>query len=306
MQLYADYSAGKPGGAALRAAGFSGVHRYLPPFGTAGKQLTSAEYADLTAHGLEVIGVVEVGINDADGGYAAGQHNAAIAASSAAELGMPADCTICAANDKPGYSAADVDYVRGFRDTLGFARTGAYGYGAFLGLCAPYAAYRWQAGPAPSRTGTSALASAWQRNGTPGNAADGAASPSSIVVAGIACDVSNVYMEEDMALDPGQMLVGYNADGSSKPESLGNLLGLLEAIYQNISGQGGWLAAQLRALPGMISDAQAAVVAALPPAGSAATVTDAQMADLEAKLVAALPAGWNVAITPKADTPPAS
>jgi lysozyme len=71
-------------------------------------------------------------------------------------------------------------------------------------------------------------------------------------------------------LDPNQMLIGYNWNGSQKAESLANLLGLAEANYQNISGQGGWLTDQLNsivaslsALSGALSTDDAAILGAV-------------------------------------------
>src|ERR1700758_526591 len=207
MQIYADYSAGRPGGAALRAAGFSGAIRYLFA-GSAGKLITAAEYADLVANGLDVLCVVERGTTDADGGYTAGESTAQAALACARALGIPDDVVICAANDKPGYSQADVDYVRGFRDVLGLGRTGAYGSGPYVALCATQsvASWLWQSGKSPARTGTTGIVSAWQRNGTAGDASDGPATPTTITVAGVPCDVNNIYTlpSEDDDMTPDQ------------------------------------------------------------------------------------------------------
>lgn len=86
-------------------------------------------------------------------------------------------------------------------------------------------------------------------------------------------------------LDPNQMLIGYNWNGSSKAESLGNLLGLSEANYQNISGQGGWLTnqinailASLSALAGSLSTDDAAILGAVAGVDSDTKAGIAQLA----------------------------
>jgi hypothetical protein len=190
--LWADYI-GYPGGAALRAAGMTGVVRYVG-IGGAGKRLTAAEYADLTAAGLRVLGVVESTTTEADNGYGAGVSDAKAALADIDVLtdGRGLDF-VFATNDKPTYIPADVDYVRGFADVLGVSRTGAYGFADFLtavhdaGLAAVY----WQAGEPPSTTGTGAFAHFWQRQGTPGDATDGAATPTQQTVNGVSVDLDN-------------------------------------------------------------------------------------------------------------------
>lgn len=290
MQLYADYSAARPSGAALRAAGFSGVIRY-GYVGSASKLLTAAEHADLVANGLDVLLVIERTTTDADGGYAAGTSTATGALTWARSLGLPDSVTICAANDKPGYSQADVDYVRGFRDVLGQARTGVYGFGAFLALCVPYASFFWQAGPSPSRTGTSALANAWQRNGTAGDTADGPGAPTTITVAGVLCDVNNVYTTEDDDMTP---------DQSAKLDAIYGALYVTASTPYGVTlfDSDETIKTQTAAIAGALPAVQTAILAALPAEG--VTVSPEQLSDLETKLVAALPKGWNVAITPAA------
>jgi len=195
--LWADY-VGYPGGAALAAAGFVGVVRYVGIGGSA-KRLTAAEYQDLVGHGLKVLGVVESTTTEADKGYAAGVADArAAAADIAAVTGGRGLDFVFATNDKPGYVPADVDYVRGFRDVFGLARTGAYGFADFLSAVRQlgYASVFWQAGKPPSLTGTAGLAHFWQRQGTTGQivagaVVDGPANPTQITVAGVPVDINN-------------------------------------------------------------------------------------------------------------------
>jgi len=190
--LWADYSGGRPSGLALRQAGFIGVIRYIG-LGTPGKRITAPEYRDLTANGLQVLTVAESTTNRANAGYDAGIADAHTAENDRIALGLPSNMVIYAANDQPTYTSACVDYVRGFRDVLGVGRTGAYGFGDFLasvhngGLSAQY----WQAGHPPNMTNTSSFVHFWQRQGTLGNGTSGPATPTTILVNGVTCDINN-------------------------------------------------------------------------------------------------------------------
>jgi glycoside hydrolase-like protein len=190
--LWGDY-VGYPGGAALRAAGFTGVVRYVGIGGSA-KRLTAAEYADLSGNGLHVLGVVESTTTEADNGYAAGVSDARAAQADIANLtgGRGLDF-VFAANDKTTYIQADVDYVRGFADVLGVRKTGAYGFSDFLTAVrdAGVATVFWQAGHPPSITGTGGFVHFWQRQGTPGDASDGPATPTTTTVGGVTVDLDN-------------------------------------------------------------------------------------------------------------------
>ena len=191
-----DYSNGTVSGAAMAAAGIEGAIRYVG-IGGAGKRLTRAEYADHVAHGRQTAVVVERNTTDADGGLAAGRANAQLALADlrAITSGLPPIRFLFAANDKSAFTRADVDYVRGFQDVLLPARitVGPYGFGSFVAACraARLTPIAWQTGPAPSRTNTSDVATLWQRNGTAGKAADGPATPTTRVLAGVTCDLSN-------------------------------------------------------------------------------------------------------------------
>src|SRR5690348_15649807 len=90
---WADYSGGRPSGAALKAAGFGGVIRYIG-LGSEGKQLTAAEYRDLVASGVQVLLVAEANTSDAwgtetDDDFSRGAANARIALADARAQGVP-------------------------------------------------------------------------------------------------------------------------------------------------------------------------------------------------------------------------
>lgn len=195
--LWFDYSEGRPSGAALKAAGAVGVMRYVGVGGSAtlpGKRLIATELADLIAHGLIVLGVVESSTTRANAGRSAGISDAQAALADPVATTLP---ILFATNDEPTWSQSDVDYVAGFQAVIGRDRTGVYGYGAFLRACADggLGSVYWQAGPAPSRTETADLAHFWQRQGGPAVAADGPATPATVMVGGVPCDPNNQLKE---------------------------------------------------------------------------------------------------------------
>ena len=73
-----DYSGGRPGGAALAAAGKTFVMRYVA-HSIAGYNLTKAEVDDLQGHGLSIGLVCERGSSAMLGGQAAGTSDAKLA-----------------------------------------------------------------------------------------------------------------------------------------------------------------------------------------------------------------------------------
>jgi hypothetical protein len=193
MQQLADYSGGRPSGAALAAAGFAGVVRYIG-LGSVGKRLTPGEYRDLSAAGLRVLLVAELATGDSwgtcgDDDYARGRAHADAAMRDAWACAIPnADIFIFAASDAPSSTAWQVtdtvDYVRGFRDVLGIARTGHYGFAATntavhdAGVASAY----WRCGSEPSPADKTWV-HLWQRNRP----------ATTRVVAGIACDINDMY-----------------------------------------------------------------------------------------------------------------
>lgn len=133
MPYALDYSAGRPRGAAVRAAGYPGVLRYVG-FDPAlrPKCITTAEYTDLTAHGVGVGLVYENAAGDALAGRAAGVIAAQRARHWADLIGFPTDRPIYFACDTdvvtPPQFAAVLEYLRGAGSVLGGpALVGVYG-----------------------------------------------------------------------------------------------------------------------------------------------------------------------------------
>lgn len=185
MALWADYSGGRPTGAALRAAGFTGVIRYVG-LGSAGKRITAAEYRDLRGAGLDVLLVAELATGDAWGGYSVGLANARAALDDARALGIPDTIGIAAAADahavKPSEVAAAVEYTRAFRDVLGLGRTGFYGFVETSNAvrAAGVASWHWRCGAYPDAAARTWL-HFWQRN-------SGLTTTS---VSGVTCDIND-------------------------------------------------------------------------------------------------------------------
>lgn len=71
-----DYSWGRPGGAAIRASGFTYAMRYVKTPGDNGKGLTVAERDDLHSNGVGIGLVFETSANRHLDGYFAGQYDA--------------------------------------------------------------------------------------------------------------------------------------------------------------------------------------------------------------------------------------
>jgi Rv2525c-like, glycoside hydrolase-like domain len=151
-----DFAAGRPGGAALVAAGKKFVVRYVPYTiivnGTAtwvSKGLTAAEVADYRAHGIDMALVWESTANRALSGYAAGVADATTAKAAAARLGFPATCAIYFACDFDAlvteYPAID-GYLQGAASVLGLVRVGVYGHNRLVAHCrtAGTATWLWQ------------------------------------------------------------------------------------------------------------------------------------------------------------------
>lgn len=127
-----DYAGGRPGGAAIKAAGYAFVVRYLTPGGTSlpGKLLTPEEYQDLQRHGVAVVANFETTADRMKGSFAAGVADAKTAQAQIEKIGHP---TI-----RPVYFSADWDatpweqtlidgYLRGAASVMGIERIGIYG-----------------------------------------------------------------------------------------------------------------------------------------------------------------------------------
>src|SRR5262245_41232357 len=101
MRFGLDYAAGRPGGAAIRAAGFDFVVRYLSPGGPTlpGKLLTPEEADDLRANGVSIASNWETSATRMLAGFDAGVLDAQAALAQVLRCG--------GRTDRPIYFAAD-------------------------------------------------------------------------------------------------------------------------------------------------------------------------------------------------------
>ncbi|MGH3673654.1 MAG: glycoside hydrolase domain-containing protein [Pseudonocardiaceae bacterium] len=148
-----DYAGGRPGGAAIAAAGYGFVCRYLSDGGPGlpGKLLTAAEYADLMAHGVAVVVNWETTADRMKGGRAAGVADADRAGMQTLGVGHPQDRPIYFSADwdaTPADQAAIDEYLRGAASVIGPTRVGVYGsyYVCKRCLDGRTAAWAWQTG----------------------------------------------------------------------------------------------------------------------------------------------------------------
>jgi len=127
--IVADYSAGFPGAAALKAAGFAGAMRYIGSPGNI-KCTTADELRDFDAHGLEMGLVFEQSAGQWRNGYGQGQRDATAARHHASAIDFPLD--------RPIYFAIDQDVVT--EDDFKALDAYADGWASVLGhdLCGPY------------------------------------------------------------------------------------------------------------------------------------------------------------------------
>lgn len=124
-----DYAWGRPGVAALQAAGVTFAARYLS-HDTTGKNLTHSEAASLSAGGLDVVVVWETGAQRVLDGYGAGVADARDADAQASACGMPSGRPIyfaCDFDSTPGQQSAINSYLDGVASVIGRGRTGLYG-----------------------------------------------------------------------------------------------------------------------------------------------------------------------------------
>ncbi|WUH94537.1 DUF1906 domain-containing protein [Streptomyces sp. NBC_00433] len=139
-----DYSSGRPGGAALAAAGMKFAARYLSH--NASKNLNATEAADLAAHGVWCVVVWETTANRAGAGRAAGIADAKDAAAQATACGQPSGRPIFFAVDWDADPGVVIAYFQGVASVIGLARTGVYGgYKVVKALLDHgYAKWAWQ------------------------------------------------------------------------------------------------------------------------------------------------------------------
>jgi hypothetical protein len=189
--VWFDYSAGRPPGAAIRAAGGEGVIRYIG-LGSESKQITGPEYLDLVAAGVKVLLVVELDVNDAWGGpydddRARGRANATIGLNAARARGIPDSVGMAAAADAHAANAQQITdavaYAQGFADVLGKARTGFYGFFETLNAvhAAGVAGWYWRCGAEPQGPDR-AWVNLWQRNN----------GQTTTFIQGVQCDINDM------------------------------------------------------------------------------------------------------------------
>lgn len=222
-------------GAALAKAGFPGCFRY-GGIGSGPKRLTVAERDDLHAHGRVVYAFIESTTTRADSGYAGGVADGRAALADPALAGIPYLIDTC---DKPTFVQADVDYTAGFRSVVA-ERAGSYGFAGFLKAVraqTPVALYV-QAGEPPNLTGTQSFVHFWQRQGTRGDGSDGPATPTTITIGGVNCDLEN------QLLPVGGMMSDFDTQVQVK-DSNGNVITqvsygwMLENLYSKSFWAGG-------------------------------------------------------------------
>lgn len=197
-----DYSAGFPGAANIKRAGYIGAVRYI---GTPGniKCATATELKDFNANGIGMALVFEQYATDWRGGFNAGAVNARRAYDHAKAIGWPVGA-------RPIYMAVDQDvvtesefasamsYLRGAASVLGAQWTGVYGEHDVCARAAAEGAARWF----------------WQCrawSGTPVRLFAGRhlyQHAGYVTVGGIQCDYNDVlrpdwgqHLEDDMPLD---------------------------------------------------------------------------------------------------------
>ena len=132
VRLGLDYAGGRPGGAAIRAAGYDFVVRYLSDGGPSlpGKLLTPAEADDLRAHEISIVANWETTADRLLDGYPAGVLDAELASAQVLACGGRVDRPIYFSADFDATVAQQVpidDYLRGAADVLGTANIGIYG-----------------------------------------------------------------------------------------------------------------------------------------------------------------------------------
>jgi Domain of unknown function (DUF1906) len=143
-----DYAGGRPGGDAIKTAGYDFVVRYLSSGGPGlpGKLLTNFEYADLMAHGVMVAVNWETTADRMLAGYGAGSDDAKAADQALRAVGHPADLPIYFSADfdaNPGQQAAIDAYLNGAANIVGRDRVGVYGGYWIVKRCLDNGSAKW-------------------------------------------------------------------------------------------------------------------------------------------------------------------
>lgn len=189
-----DFSGRPPGAAAIVARGVRVVLRYIG-LGSESKQISRAEWQDYLDHGVLVLLVAELGVNDAWEGfddYALGAARARIALADIDATAPPSvdrsHVFVACAADAHASSATQIQdavrYSQGFASVVGLWRSGFYGFSETSRAvhAAGAAGWHWRCGSEPPRVEQEWL-HFWQRN-TP---------PQVVVINGTACDVNEIY-----------------------------------------------------------------------------------------------------------------
>jgi hypothetical protein len=143
-----DYSSGYPTPAAIKAAGYAGVVRYIGTPGR-GKNLTRVEAQAMRAAGVPIALVYEDSAGWMRGGAAAGIAAARATLTDAANCGVPVRCVYFACDEditSTAGMAAVMACLDGAATVLGKARTGVYGEADVIdaALAGGHAAWGWQ------------------------------------------------------------------------------------------------------------------------------------------------------------------
>jgi hypothetical protein len=143
-----DYAGSSPGAAAVKAAGYNFVARYLSRY--AWKTIKQPEYDDMTGNGVGVVLVFEDYADQALKGYDQGVADAQVALAQANSLGFPGDRPIYFAVDfdiAPSQKPVAGEYMKGIHSVIGVGRTGAYGGYWWIKYCVEngLSSFNWQA-----------------------------------------------------------------------------------------------------------------------------------------------------------------
>ncbi|MFI5780557.1 DUF1906 domain-containing protein [Nocardia sp. NPDC051570] len=226
MRFGLDYAAARPGGSAIRAAGYDFVVRYLSPGGATlpDKLLTPEEAADLRAYGVSIVSNWETTATRMLDGYAAGVTDARAALDQVLRCG--------GRTDRPIYFSADFDataeqqsaidaYLDGAASVLGRANTGLYGgyWPVSRALDAGSARWAWQT-------------TAWS-GGKVEQRRQLSQTGGQVLVAGVVCDVNEAETE-----DFGQ----WDFIEGKEPDVTGEQDAILRDIQVQLRGPGlaGW------------------------------------------------------------------
>jgi hypothetical protein len=221
-----DYSWDRPSPAALWAAGYRFVVRYLSN-NTTGKNLTLAEAEQLHAAGLATVSNWEDGAEAARNGFGQGASDARTAAAQHVACGGPPNRPIYfsvdydvpdaapGSNDPAAKLGAVAAYYRGVASVIGLARTGAYGGYWTISRLFDAGLIRW----------------GWQTFAWSGGRWDGRAhlrqTAIDVVVAGAACDIDESGVADfgqwGVDMEQTDRVVGYATRGNTVGDVLADV-----------------------------------------------------------------------------------